>query len=171
MCCYCCSVAKLCLILCDSMDCSMPSLLVPQHLPEFAQIRVHWVSDAICFILCHPLLFLPSVFPGIKIFSFFSHQIFSHQSLLFTLGGQSIGASAAVSVLPMNIQDWFPLGLTGLISLQRDYSHESSPAPQFKSIISSVLSLLYGLTSVHNYWKNHSFDYMDLCQQSDVYAF
>ena len=49
-------------------------------------------------------------------------------------------------------------------------SQEPSPAPHFKSINSSVLSLLYGptLTSIHDYWKNYSFDYMDLCQQSDV---
>ena len=65
-------------------------------------------------------------------------------SQFFTSGGQSIGASA--SVLPMNIQDWFPLGLTGLIS--------------FKSINSLMLRLLYGpiLTSIHDYWENHSSD-------------
>ena len=84
-----------------------------------------------------------------------------------TSGGPSIGASASVSALPMNIQGWFPLGLTGLISLQFRDSQESSPAPQFESINSSVLSLLYGptLTFVPDYWKNHSFDYMDLCWQ------
>ena len=75
-------------------------------------------------------------------------------SWLFTSGDQSIGASA--SVLPVNIQDWLPLGLTGLSPLE-----ESSSTPQFKSISSSVLRLLYGptLTSVHDYWKNHGFDY------------
>ena len=84
-------------------------------------------------------------------------------SWLFASGGQSIGASASTSVLPVNIQDWFPLGLTGLISLLRN-SQESSPTPQFKSISSLALSILDGLTltSVHDYWKNHSFDYMDL---------
>ena len=86
-------------------------------------------------------------------------------SWLIASGGQSIGALAAV--LPVNIQGWFPLGLTGLTSLccPRD-SEESSPAPQFKSIRSLVLSLLYGpiLTYIHDYWKKHSFDYMDLCQ-------
>ena len=91
-------------------------------------------------------------------------------SWLFALGGQSIEASTSATVLPMNIQGWFPLGLTGLISLQcpRD-SQESSPALQFKNINSSAFSLLYGptLTSVHDYWKNYSFDYTDLCQQSD----
>ena len=60
-------------------------------------------------ILCHPLLLLPSVLLSIRVFL---------MSWLFTSGGQSIGASASASVLPMNIQDWFPLGLTGLICLQ-----------------------------------------------------
>ena len=78
----------------------------------------------------------------------------------FVSGGQSIGASAPASILPMNIQDWFPLGWTGLISLQSKEISESSPAPQFKSINSSVLSFLYSpaLTTMHDYWKNHSFD-------------
>ena len=81
-------------------------------------------------------------------------------SQFFTLGGQSIGASASASVLPMNIQDWFPLGLTGLTSLQsKGLSQESSPTPQFKNFNSSALSFLYGpiLTPIHDYWKNHSF--------------
>ena len=60
-------------------------------------------------ILCHPLLLLPSIFPSIRVFP---------RSQFFTSGGQIIGVSASASVLPMNIQDWFPLGLTGLISLQ-----------------------------------------------------
>ena len=87
---------------------------------------------------------------------------------LFTSGGQSIGVSASASVLPMNIQGCFPLGLTDLISLLS----KSSPA-QFESISPLVLSLLYGpaLTSIHDYWKNHSFDSTDLCWQSDVSAF
>ena len=95
-------------------------------------------------------------------------------SRLFASGGQSIGASASASVLPMNIQGWFSLWLTGLISLKsKGLSQESSPAPQFKSINSSVFSLFYGptLPSIHGYWKNHSFDYMELCWQSDVSAF
>ena len=81
-------------------------------------------------------------------------------SQLFASGGQSIGASASASVPSMNIQCWFRLGLTGLISLLSKDSQESSPAPQFKSINSSTLSLLYGptLTSIHDYRKNHIFD-------------
>jgi len=60
------------------------------------------------------------------------------KSQFFASGGQSIGVSASASVLPMNIQDWFPLGWTGWISLQSRDAQESSPTPQFKSINSSV---------------------------------
>ena len=92
-------------------------------------------------------------------------------SLLFTSGGQSIGASATASVLPMNIQDWFPLGLTCLISLRPRDSRGSSSALQFESINFSVLSLLSGpvLTSKHDYWKKYSFDYMTfVCLQEGI---
>ena len=96
-------------------------------------------------------------------------------SQLFTSDGQSIGTSA--SILKMNIQDWFPLGLTGWISLQskglsRVFFFFFWLSRVFKSN-SSVLSLLSSptLTSVHDYWKDHSFDYADLCRQSDVFAF
>ena len=61
-------------------------------------------------ILCFLLLFLHSIFPSIR--------VFTNESIFFASGGQSIGVSASASVLPMNIQDWSPLGLTGLISLQ-----------------------------------------------------
>ena len=79
-------------------------------------------------------------------------------SQFFASGGQSIGASA--SVLLMNIQGRFPLGWTGLISLPSKGLQESSPAPQFENISSLALSLLYGLalTSIHDYWKNSSFN-------------
>ena len=107
-------------------------------------------------IFCHPLLLLPSVFLSIRAFPI---------TQFFISGGQSIGASTSVSVLPVNIQDWFPLGLTGLISLQSKwFSRVFSNTTQCKSINSLVLSFLYGptLTSIH-YWKNYSFDYMDIC--------
>ena len=81
-------------------------------------------------------------------------------SQLFASGGQTIGASASASVLPVNIQGWFPLGLTGLISLlSKGHSRVfSSPTVQKHQFF---LSLLYGttLTSIHDYWKNHSLDY------------
>ena len=79
-------------------------------------------------------------------------------SHLFTLGGQSIGASALV--LKINNQNSFPLGLTGSFSLNPRDSLKSLLQPHSSSINSSVLSFLYSptLTSIHNYWKNHSFD-------------
>ena len=85
-------------------------------------------------------------------------------SQLFAWGSQSIGVSALASVLPKNTQDWSPLEWTGWISLQSRDSQESSPAPQFKSINSSVLSLLYlsTLTSICDYWKTIALT-MDLC--------
>ena len=104
-------------------------------------------------ILCCLSLLLPSSFQASGFFP---------RSQFFASGGQSIGASVSALILPMNIQDWFPLGLTGLISLLSKGLQESSPVPQFKSINSSALSLLYGptLTSINDYWKSHSFGYM-----------
>ena len=90
-------------------------------------------------------LLLPSIFPSIRVFSSESAS---------TSGGQSIGASASASVLPMNIQGWFPLGWTGLISCCSSDSQESPLAPQFSSTYFLVLNLLYGpaLASVHYCW-------------------
>ena len=105
----CCLVAKLCSTLCYPMDCNMPGFPIHHQHPEFAQIHVHWVSDAIQQSHRCSLLFLPSVFPSIRVFS---------NELVFASGGQSFGASSSALVLPINIQDWFPLGLTGLISLR-----------------------------------------------------
>ena len=95
--------------LCDPMDRSTPGFSVLLHLPGFAQTHVHGVCDAVQ--PSHPLLSL-SPFA----FNLSQHQCFP-MGRLFTSGGQSIGASASASVLPMNIQGWFLLGLTGLISL------------------------------------------------------
>ena len=92
---------------------------------------------------------------------------------LFATGGQSIGGSASAAVLLMNIQDWFPLGLTGLISLlSKGLSRVFSSTTVWKHQF-FPLSFLYGptLISIHNYWKNYNFSYMGLCQQSDVSAF
>ena len=88
---------------------------------------------------------------------------FVPMSQFFTSGGQSIGASASASVLPMNIQDQFPLGWTCLISLQS--KGLSRVFSNTKSINSLAFSFLYDptLTSIHDYWENHSFDHMDLC--------
>ena len=109
---------------------------------------------------CHPTI-SSSVFPFSSCLQFFPASGSFPRSQFFASGGQSIEVSASASVLPMNIQDWFHLGWTGWISLQsKGFSKESSPTPQFKSINSSALSFLYGptLTSIQDYWKNHSFD-------------
>ena len=94
-------------------------------------------------ILCHPLLFCPQYFPALGSFPV---------SWLFTSRGQSTGASASASVSPMNIHGWFLSGLTGLILLSKGLSRVFSST--------TVLSLLYhpALTSIYDYWKNHSFD-------------
>ena len=98
-----------------------------------------------------PFSSCPQSFPASGSFS---------MSQLFASGGQSIGASASTSVLPVNTQDWSPLRWTGWISLQSRDSQESSPTPQFKSISSLALSFLYSptLTSIHDHRKNHSLD-------------
>ena len=89
------------------LDCSTPDFLVLHYLSEFAQFMfIESVMLCSHLILCHFLLFLPSIFPSIIVFSKVSS---------FASGGQSTGVSA--SVLPISIQDWFPLWLTGLISL------------------------------------------------------
>ena len=104
------SVTQSCLTLCDPIDCSMPGFPVHYQLLELVQIHVHWVSDAIR--PSHPLLS-----PSSAAFNLSQHQgLFKWE--YFASGGQSTGALASALVLPMNIQDWFPLGLTGLISLQ-----------------------------------------------------
>ena len=87
-------------------------------------------------------------------------------SWLFESDGQSIRASALV--LPMNIQDSFPLGLTGLISLQSKGLLQH--VRKHLSILQHSAFFIVQLTSIRLYWKNHSFDYMDLCQQGNVSA-
>ena len=149
----CSSVAQFCLTLWDTMDCSTPGFPVHHQLPEFTQTNVHWVSDG------HPTLSSSLIPCSSRLQSFPASGSFP-MSQFFASSDQSIGASASASVLLMNIQDWFPLGWTGWISLCPRDSQESSPTPQFKSISSSTLSFLYGpsLTSTHDCFKDRSFD-------------
>ena len=93
----CCPVTKLCLILCNPMNCSMPAFPIPHYLLEFAQPQVHGDRDAIQ--PSHPQ-FPPSPFA----FNLSQHQDLFSRSLVFTSGGQSVRTSASASVLPMNIQ-------------------------------------------------------------------
>ena len=114
------SVTQSCPTLCVPMDCSTPGLLVHHPLLEPTQPHVHWVSDAIQ--PSHPLLS-----PSPAGFNLSQHRIFSNESLLhirwpkywsFSFNISPANEYSGSSVLPMNIQAWLPLGLTGLISLQ-----------------------------------------------------
>ena len=94
-------------------------------------------------------------------------------SWLFASSGQSVGVSASVSVLPVNFQAWFLLGCINLICLlSRGFSRVFYSTEVWKHLIFST-RLLYGLAliSIHDYWKNHSFDYKDVCWQSGVFVF
>ena len=107
-------------------------------------------------ILCHPLLLLPSVFPSIR--------VFSGVTTLCIMWPKYWSFSASASVFPVNIQGWFPLGLTGLIlpskGLSRIFSSTSFWKHQFFSAQPSLWSNSH-IHTWHDYWKNHSFD---LCQ-------
>ena len=106
----CCSVGQSCWTLYDVMDCSTPGFPVVMNSRSLLKLMsIESVMPSNHLILCRSLLLLPSIFPSVGSFPV---------SWFFPLGGQSIGISASASVLPRNIQDWFPFGLTGLISLQ-----------------------------------------------------
>ena len=121
---------------------------------------------------CHPAI-SSSVIPFSSYPQSFPASGSFQMSQLFASGGQSVGVSASTSVLPMNIQDWSPLGWIGWTPCSPMDSQESSPTPQFKTINSLTLSFLYSptLTSIHDYWKDHSLNQMELCWQTNVSAF
>ena len=164
----CCPVAKLCPALYDPHGLQYTTLPCPSLSPR---VYSNWspLSQG-----CHPTISFsvtpfsscPQPLPASGSFP---------KSQLFASGGQNIGDSASASVLPVNIQDWFPLGWTGWISLQskglwRVFSSTTVWRHQFFTL-SLVCESGPTLTSIHDYWKTHSFDYTDLCQQSDVSAF
>ena len=149
------------------MDCSTPGFPVHHQLLELAQ-----TNSCPSSWWCHPTI-SSSVVPFSSCLQSFPASGSFPMSEFFASGGQSIGVSVLASVLPMNIQDWFPLGWTGWISLQQGNLKSLLQHLRFKSIHCSALSFLYSptLTSIHDYWKNHTFDWMDLCQQSNISAF
>ena len=131
------------------------SLSIANSWSVLKRMSIKSVMPSNHLILCHPLLFLPLIFPNIRVFPV---------SQFFALGGRSTGASA--SDLPMNMQDWSPLGLTGLIFLQskelsRVFFNTIVQKHQFFSTQLSLWSNsphLRSKSSIHDYWKNHSFD-------------
>ena len=158
------SVAQLYLTLCNPMDSSMPGFPIINS--QSLLTHIHRVSDDIQ--PSHPLSS-----PSPPAFNLSQHQglfqgISSSHLVAFTSGGWSFSISSfnEYSGLISLRMDWFDLpAVQGTL--------KSSPTPQSKSINSSALSFLYSptLTSIHDYWKNHSFDWMDLCHQSNVSAF
>ena len=151
--------------LCNPINCSKSGSSVLYNLLELAQTHAHSVSDAI-----QPSYPLSSPFPP-------ALKLSQHQGL-FQWVSSLQQVAKVLELLPQHqsfqniqsdfLQDW----LNWSPCSPRD-SQESSPAPQFESFSSLVLSLLYGptLIYIHDYWKNHSFDYTGLCQKSDVTAF
>jgi len=118
--------------LCNSMDCNIPGFPVLHYLQDFAQTHVHDVMPSNLVILCRP----------------FSSRLQSSSIRIFS----------KESALPINIQGWFPLGLTGLISLQSKWlSRVFSSTTVWKHQFFSAQASLH-FNSQHEYWKNHSFD-------------
>ena len=140
-------VAKLCPTLCNPMNCSASDSSVLHCLPDFAPTHAHWVGGAI--LPSHALL--P---PSIAFIQSFPASGSFPVSQLFISGGQRIGkASASASVLPINIQDWFPLGLTGWISLQsKRLSRVFSNTPVQKHLFFSDQSCLWANSHIHT-WR------------------
>ena len=139
------------------------SITISQSLLKLMSMESVMPSNRL--ILCHSLLLSPSIVPSIR--------VFSNEAVLHIRWPKDWGFSFNIS--PSS-------EYSGLISFRMDWldllanpkdSQESSPTPPLKNISSSVLSFLYGpaLTSIYDYWKNHSFDYTDLCWQSNVSAF
>ena len=129
--------------------CQVPlSFTVSQSLLKLMPIELVMPSNHL--ILCHPLLLLPSIFPSIRVFS--DESVVCSWSKYWSFSF-SISPSNEYSGLISFGIDWFDL-----LAIQRTI--KSSPTPQFKSINSSALNLLYGpiLTFIHDYWKNYSFD-------------
>ena len=135
----------------DPMDCSTPGFPVHHQLPELAQIHVHWVSNAI-------QTSYPLSAPSLPAFNVSQHQG------LFQWISSSHQVAKALWLQHQSFQwlfrtDFLYDGLVWSPCRPGD-SQESSPTPQFKSINSLVVSFLYSptLTSIHDYWKNHSFE-------------
>ena len=159
------SFAQSCPTLCNPMDCSTPGFPAHHQLLELTQIPVHRVGDASNhFILCHPLLLLPAVFPSIRVFS--NESVLHIRWPKYWSFSFSINPSNEYSGLISFRIDWFGL-LAVQGTLKSLLQHHSSKYQFFSA------QFLYSptLTSIHDHWKNQSFDYTDLCWQSNVFAF
>ena len=146
------SVAQLCQTLCDPLDCCTSGFHMHHQLPSFLMLMS---IEAVM-----PSTIWSSVIPVFSCLQSFPASGSFPVSQFFTSGGQSIGVSASTSALPVNIQDWFPLGWTGWISLQSKglstvFSNTTVQKHQF---FYTQVSLQSSSHIIHNYWKSHSFD-------------
>ena len=159
------SITQSCLTLCNPKDCSMPGLTVHHQLPELVQTHVHEVGDS-----TQPSHSLLSPSPA---FNLSQNQGFSNELILCIMWPKYWSFSFSIRLSnecsgPISLRiDWLDL-LAVQGTLRSLLQHHS-----FESINSSAISHFYGptLTSINDYWKNHSFDYTDLCWQSDNSAF
>ena len=157
---------KLCLTFCHLMDlaCQAPlSSTISWSLLKSMPIVTVMLSNHLFF--CCPLLFSPSIFPSIRVFS---------NELTFHIRCSKCWSFSSGTVLPMNIQSWFPYGLTSLISLlSKGISRVCSNTTIWKGQLFGAQPSLWpnSLTSIHDYLKNHSFDPMDIWWQCDASAF
>ena len=157
---------KSCLTVHNLMDCSTPGFPVPYYLPEFAQTHVHWVIMPSNHLnLCHPLLFLPSVFPSIRVFS--NELALCIRFPKYWSFSFSISPPNKYSELISLRIDWFDIslqskGLSSVFSNTTIQKHQSF----------STQPSLWSNSHIHTWLlKNHSFNWMDLCWQSNVSAF
>ena len=163
------SVAQSCPTLCDPRDCSMPhqtSLSITNSWSLLKLMSIELVMPSNHLTLYRPLLLLPSIFLSI--------WVFSNESFLCIRWPKYW--SFTFNISPSNEYSgliFFRIDCLDLLSVQGTLKSLLQQTPQFKSMNSPVLSFLYSptLTFIHNYWKNHSFDCMDLCWQSDVSVF
>ena len=144
------SVTQLCPTKTPRTEAHQASLSFTNSQSFLKLLSIELVMPSNHLIHCRPLL-SPSIFPSIRVFS---------SEKFFASGGQRTGVSASASILPMHIQDWFPLGWTGWISLQSNGLSRVLSNTAVQSINSLVLSFLHSptLASIHDHWKNHSFD-------------
>ena len=149
------------------MNRSTPGLPVHHKLLEFTQTHVHRVGDVIQ--LCHALLS-----PSPPAFNHSQHQGFSNESTLRMRWPKYWSFSFSIS--PSNEHPGlisFRMDLLGLLAVQGTLKSLLQHHSFFKSINSSVLNFLHSptCTSIHDHWKNHSLDQIDLCWQSNISAF
>ena len=164
-----CSVTQSCSTPCDTMNWSTPGFPVHHQLLKLAQTHVHLVGDAIQpSHLCHPLLLLPSIFLSIRILS--NESVLRIRWPKYWSFSFSISPSDEYSGLISFRMDWLNLLAVPWESkgLSRVFSNTTVQKHQF---FSTQLSSQSNSHIQHDYWKNHSFDYMEICCQRNVSAF